>query len=306
MALKIIFMGTPEFAVPILQSLKNSQHKIIKVYTQPPKKKDRGQKIHHNPIHEFSIQNNLEIRHPEKLDTNEEIELIKSLNPDIIIVAAYGKLLPDSILRIDNIKFINVHASLLPKWRGAAPIQRAIMNLDNETGISIMKITSKLDAGPVLMKTKIPILKSTNFEELSKKLSNLGAKMILESLELIINKKKSFEPQNDKEASYAHKIIKTETKINWSETAEKIIAKINALYPKPGTWIEYQGIRLKILKAAEVKATGKPGEIIDGKFTIACSKNAIRILEIQKEGKKKLDISEYLKGNKVKKGTYAK
>ena len=297
MALKIIFMGTPEFSVPILKSIHNSKHKILEVYTQPPKRKNRGQIINLTPIHEFSNQNKINVRCPIELNTEEEINNLKQKKPDLVVVVAYGKILPSKFLNIKNMKFINIHASLLPKWRGAAPIQRSIMNLDKETGISIMKIIPKLDAGPIMLKSKIKITKNLNYEDLSKKLSNLGAETILKSLDLIESNSENFVDQIEKEATYAKKIDKKESKIDWSNEAKIVIAKINALYPNPGSWFEYKGSRLKIIKAIEVDEKGKPGEILNNKFTIACSENAIQILELQKEGKKKMNVSEYLKGN---------
>ena len=302
MAQNIIFMGTPEFSVPILKSLNESKHNILEVYTQPPKKKNRGQVINLTPVHEFSNENNLKVRCPEELNTQDEFDYLKQKKPDVIVVVAYGKILPSQLLSIDKTKFINIHASLLPKWRGAAPIQRSIMNLDKETGISIMKIVPKLDAGPVMMKSKVKITPSTNFKSLSQKLSLLGAKMILKSLDLIESDVANFTDQDENEATYAKKIKKIESKIEWNTHAKKIIAKINALYPNPGTWFEYRGARLKINKAVEVEAKGKPGEILNEKFTIACLENAIQILELQKEGKKSMDISEYLKGNSLEIG----
>ena len=302
MALKIIFMGTPEFSVPILKSIHNSKHNVIEVYTQPPKKKNRGQLINLTPIHEFSNKNNIKVRCPDQLNTEEEINNLKKQKPDVVVVVAYGKLLPSRFLNFEHIKFINVHASLLPKWRGAAPIQRSIMNLDKETGISIMKIIPKLDAGPVMMKSKIKITKKTNFLSLSKELSLLGADMILKSLESIEKNSENFIDQVEREATYAKKIDKKESKIEWNTEAKNIIAKINALYPNPGSWFQYKGSRLKIIKAVEVEKEGMPGEIIDKKFTIACSKNAIQILELQKEGKKSINVSEYLKGNILETG----
>ena len=302
MAQNIIFMGTPEFSVPILKSLNESKHNILEVYTQPPKKKNRGQVINLTPVHKFSNENNLKVRCPEELNTQDEFDYLKQIKPDVIVVVAYGKILPSQLLSIKKTKFINIHASLLPKWRGAAPIQRSIMNLDKETGISIMKIVPKLDAGPVMMKSKVKITPSTNFKSLSQKLSLLGAKMILDSLDLIESDVANFIDQDENEATYAKKIKKIESKIEWNTHAKKIIAKINALYPNPGTWFEYRGARLKINKAVEVKAKGKPGEILNEKFTIACLENAIQILELQKEGKKSMDISEYLKGNSLEIG----
>ena len=303
MALNIIFMGTPDFAVPILKSINNSNHNILEVYTQPPNKKDRGQKINSSPIHQYCDQIKLKVRHPDILDSEKELRHILSLNPDIAVVVAYGKILPPKLLNLKNILFINIHASLLPKWRGAAPIHRSIMNLDDETGISIMKIISKLDAGPIMQKAKIKIKKKNNFVDLSKKLSKLGSEMILESLDLIENDKAKFIPQNEKEATYAKKINKKEAKINWNDKARLIIAKINAFNPNPGTWFELYGNRVKVMKAIEIKEIGKPGLIINKDFTIACSENAVQILELQKEGKQKMTAKEFLIGNKLEVGS---
>ena len=290
-------MGTPNFSVPILKSIHNSKHNIIEVYTQPPKKKNRGQLINLTPIHEFSNKNNINVRCPDEINTEEEINNFKQKNPDVVVVVGYGKILPSKLLNIENIKFINIHASLLPKWRGAAPIQRSIMNLDKETGISIMKIVPKLDAGPVMMKSKVKITKNSNYKNLSEELSLLGAEKILVSLDLIEKNLENFIEQVEKDATYAKKIDKTESKIDWCTEAKRVIAKINALNPYPGSWFEYKGSRIKIINAIEVKAKGSPGEILDKNLTIACSDNAIQILELQKEGKKSLNASEYLKGN---------
>ena len=228
---------------------------------------------------------------------------MRDSKPDVIIVAAYGKILPVKLLNLTNIKFINVHASLLPKWRGAAPIQRSIMNLDQETGISIMKIIPKLDAGPVMLKSKISISRNINFEKLSNVLSKLGAKLTLEAINLIEKKKDNFIDQDEAEVTYAKKIDKKESKIDWNVKAEKVIAKINALHPSPGSWFYYNGVRHKVIQAIEVEEKGNPGEIINLNFTIACQHNSVQILELQKEGKSKMKVAEYLKGNKLIKGS---
>ena len=301
MALNIIFMGTPDFAVPILKSIHNSNHKILEVYTQPPNKKNRGQKIQNTPIHDLSNKLNLPVRCPIAFD-EEEINHIKKLNPDLVIVVAYGKILPVKLLNLDKVLFINVHASLLPRWRGAAPIQRAIMNLDHETGVSIMKIVTKLDAGPVLLQSKIKITKEINYKELSSQMSELGAKLILDTLKLIESKRTDFIEQNESQATYAKKIEKSETKINWNDDAEKIVAKINAFSPNPGCWFELNGSRVKIIKAKKLISEGIPGTILDDNLTISCSKNAIQIKEIKKEGKQKMTAEEFLRGNKIKIG----
>ena len=182
MSFKIVFMGTPSFAIPILQSINNSSHKILEVYTQPPQKKNRGQKIQNSPVHDFANKLNIPVRCPMSLDEKKEIDHLKELKPDLVIVVAYGKILPEKLLNLENLMFLNVHASLLPRWRGAAPIQRAIMNMDKETGISIMKIEPKLDAGPVLIQSKLKISNEINYDEMSLKMSDLGAKLIIEAL----------------------------------------------------------------------------------------------------------------------------
>ena len=301
MSFKILFMGTPEFSIPILKSIYETNNKILEVYTQPPKKKNRGQKIINSPIHEYSKKLGISIRNPSVFN-DEEINHIAKLKPDLVIVVAYGKILPKKLLNLENILFVNVHASLLPKWRGAAPIQRAIMNMDPETGVSIMKIVPELDAGPVLIQSKIKITKETNHKELSEQMSELGAKLILDTFEIIKNKKVNFIEQNESEATYAKKIEKTETRFNWNDDADKVIAKINAFCPNPGCWFELNGIRIKIIKAKQVISKGKPGTILDDKLTIACSKNAIQITELQKEGKQKITADEFLRGNKIKTG----
>ena len=303
MALNIIFMGTPDFAVPILKSINNSSYNILEVYTQPPNKKNRGQKISFSPVHQYSNEINVPVRHPLTLDSEEEFQHLKKIKPDIAVVVAYGKIIPSKLLDLEYTTFINIHASLLPKWRGAAPIQRAIMNCDNETGISIMRIVPKLDAGPVLIKSKIKIIKETNHEELSTQMSKLGSKLILEALDLIKSGKAKFISQNDADATYAKKIDKIESKINWNLDAKNVVAKINALYPNPGSWFELKKSRIKVIKAIEVNAKGSPGEIINKNFTIGCSQNAIKILELKKEGKNKISAVEFLRGNKLEVGS---
>ena len=303
MAFKIIFMGTPNFAVPILKSVNESKHKILEVYTQPPTKKNRGLKIQNSSVHICATELNIPVRHPISLKDNDEIEYIKKLKPDVVIVVAYGQILPEKLLKIGKILFINIHASLLPKWRGAAPIQRAIMNMDHESGISIMKIVPKLDSGPVLLKSKIKIFQDTTYEELAKKMSKLGSKLILDALKLLEEKQAIFIEQDESEASYAKKIKKSECKINWNKNANEVIAKINALNSNLGSWFEINGNRIKIIEAKEVKnKKGKPGILLDKNFTIACSNNAIQILKLKKEGKQQTTAEEFLRGTKIKIG----
>ena len=302
MSQKIVFMGTPSFSVPILESLRNSNHTILHVYSQPPKKANRGQKIKISPVETFARKYSLSIRTPKNLNTEEEFNFLNQLKPDIVIVVAYGKIIPKKFLKIAKNGFINIHASLLPKWRGAAPIQRSIMNLDIETGISIMKIVEKLDAGPVMHQEKISINENTNALNLSEELSNLGAKSITDIINKIENGKAIFLEQNHDQATYAKKIDKKEGEIDWNDEAKIILGKINGLNPNPGAWFNYKGERYKIWKAKVVDAQGKVGTIIDNSFTVACHKQSIKILEIQKEGKTRQKTEDFLLGNNVKKG----
>ena len=303
MSFKIVFMGTPSFSVPILKAINNSNHKIIEVYTQPPNKKNRGLKVQNSAVHEYADRLNIPVRCPVTLNEEIEISHLKKLKPDIVVVVAYGKILPKKLLNIKDLIFLNVHASLLPRWRGAAPIQRAIMKGDKETGISIMKIVPKLDAGPILIQSKLLISKEINYKDISEKMSELGAKLIIDALELIKNNKANFTPQDESKVIYAKKIEKFEFKINWNETAGEILAKVRAFYPNPGTWFTLNGARIKVFKAVIVEKTGKAGTIIDAKkMIIACGKNAVQILELKKEGKKLMPVNEFLKGNKIKIG----
>ncbi len=300
MSLKIVFMGTPDFSIPSLEYLINSNHKIVCVYTQPSKKKSRGLKIKKTPVHVFSEKKGINVRTNKLTDENELTKFI-NLKPDLVVVVAYGQMIPKSYLLIPNLIFLNIHASLLPKWRGAAPIERAILNGDKETGISIMKIEDKLDTGPYIIQTKIKINNDTNSGELKEKLSIIGATALKDSIDLILSKKEYFHKQNDKEATYAKKIEKAETKINWQEDAENIILKINAFSPKPGAWFYFNQIRIKIHKAEIINLNGEPGTVLDDKLTIATKKHAIKILKLQKEGKNIIDADDFLKGNKINK-----
>ena len=298
-------MGTPYFAVPILKSLYQNGYPISVVYTQPPKKSKRGQKINKSPIQGISETLNIEFRTPLFLENNqEEYEYIKSLKADIAIVVAYGKIIPKNFLDLTKKGFINIHASILPKWRGAAPIQRSIMNLDKETGISIMRINEKLDSGPVCNFYKINISNNDNTKNLSEKLSFLAAEKILDNLDKILDDKIKFNDQNHQNATYAKKINKLEGKINWNDTAESIVGKINGLFPSPGAWFIFNGERFKILKAEVGNRTGKVGEVLNENLEVACGNSkSIKILEIQKEGKKSQNINEFILGSQIKKGS---
>ena len=299
MSFKIVFMGTPEFSVPTLDALIKNKFNIVGVYTQPPKKSKRGQKINASPIEEFSKKNKINFRNPISLDSKEEFEIFKELSPDLAVVVAYGQIIPKNFLGVTKFGFINIHASLLPKWRGAAPIQRAIMNGDTKTGVSIMRIEEKLDSGPVLSAKELDLDHITTYGEIEKKLSELGASALIESLKKIENGKAKFVDQVHSEATYAKKIDKTETKINWNLDANKVIRHIHGLSPNPGAWFEYENERYKVLRANQSSAAGKPGSVLDEELTIGCKSNSIQILEIQRQGKNKQTAKEFLLGNKI-------
>ena len=301
---KIVFMGTSYFAVPILKSLYQNGYPISVVYTQPPKKSYRGQKLNKSPINVFSENISLKVRTPKVLKNNNEEELyLSELKPDLVIVVSYGQIIPKNLLKIPKNGFLNVHASLLPKWRGAAPIQRSIMNLDKESGISIMKINENLDEGPVCNKYSIKILENMNSEELSEKLSLLASEKILDIIDKIYYDKIKFENQDHSKATYAKKIQKNESKIDWNEKADNIIGKINGLYPFPGAFFLFNGERYKILKAEKSHANGVPGNVISDNFEICCGEGSIKVLNIQREGKRVQQINEFLLGSQIKKGT---
>ena len=308
MSKKIIFMGTPLFAVPILKSLYQNGYPISVVYTQPPQKSHRGQKINKSPVQGISETLNLNFRCPQNLKNNtEEFEFLKNMDADLSIVVAYGQIIPKDFLSLTKKGFINIHASILPKWRGAAPIQRSIMNLDEETGISIMRINEQLDSGPISNTYKIKLDQKLNAMEVSEKLSLLAADKILENVDDIFEGKSNFIDQDHSKATYAKKIDKSEGLIDWSEDALKIIGKINGLYPSPGAFFNFQGERYKILKAEIGNGIGKSGEIISDNLEIACSKEkSIKILEIQREGKKIQKIGEFMLGSQIRKGSVIK
>tara|TARA_B100001093_G_C26818117_1_gene1010679 strand:+ start:562 stop:1485 length:924 start_codon:yes stop_codon:yes gene_type:complete len=305
MAKKIVFMGTPMFAVPILKSLYQNGYPISDVYTQPPQKSQRGQKINKSPIQGIAETINLEFRTPHSLKDNlEEYEYFKKIGADLVIVVAFGQIIPKEYLNLSKKGFINIHASILPNWRGAAPIQRSLMNLDKETGISIMKITEKLDTGPVCNIYKINLENNLNTMDVSEKLSLLAAEKILDNIDDILEDKAKFVEQDHSKATYASKIKKTEGNIDWTMPAEIIIGKINGLFPYPGAFFTYNGERHKILEAEIGNKTGKPGEVVSDYLEIICGNNkSIKVTKIQREGKKPQNIGEFTLGSKIKKGS---
>ena len=301
MSLKIVFMGTPEFSVPTLDLLIKNKFNVVKIYTQPPRRSKRGQKINPSPIEDYCRKNKISFRNPEILNTQEELKIFKELSANLIIVVAYGKIIPKDFLNIVKSGFINIHASLLPKWRGAAPIQRAIMNGDKKIGVSIMKIEEKLDTGPVLDSKEFELEKNVTHGEIEKKLSLEGANLLIKNLKDIENGKSKFTKQDHPKATYAKKIDKNETKINWKIDAGKVLAHIHGLSPNPGAWFEFDKERFKVLKAKTSSKNGKIGCIIDENLTVGCGSGSVQILELQRQGKKKQTTKDFLLGKKISK-----
>jgi methionyl-tRNA formyltransferase len=301
MALKIIFMGTPDFSVPALRAI-NLKYEIISVYTQPPKKKFRGQKIIKSPVHIEAEKLKLQVRAPRNLNNETDLKFIKESNVNFVVVVAYGQIIPEKFLNIKNLIFLNIHASLLPKWRGAAPIQRSLMAMDKKTGITIMKIVPKLDAGPYILQRSTSINDQDNHESLSNKLSEIGSKLILEALLLFEKREPKFINQQEKFVTYAKKIEKKESEIKWDESSQKLIAKIKGLNPYPGVWFKHKGNRIKIIEAEPTEIQGNPGEVLSEDLIVGCQDKAIKIRFLQKEGKKVLDSKSFLVGYKISKG----
>ena len=296
--MKIVFMGTPDFAVPSLEAL-CEKHEVVCVYCQAPKEAGRGQKIIKSPIQVFAESRGIEVRTPKSLRNQEEQEKFVALNADISVVAAYGLILPKAIIEAFPKGCLNVHGSLLPRWRGAAPIQRAIEAGDDKTGITIMQVVEALDAGAMYKKGEIVIDKNTTAGSLHDDMANLGAKLIIEVLDDMDNIK--LEVQDEGLVTYASKIDKSEAKLDFSSSADVLERKIRAFNPYPGCYFEYEGERFKILRAKAVNENGTAGQILEGKgLKIACGVGALEVMEIQRQGKKAMPISDLLRGFEFK------
>jgi len=304
MSLNIVFMGTSEFSVSSIEALIEKKINILAAYTQPAKKSKRGHKFNPSPVEEFCIKKKIELRSPKNLNNEEEFKFFKELSPDVVIVVSYGQIIPKKFFKTAKFEFINIHASLLPRWRGAAPIQRAIMNRDKKIGVSIMKIEEKLDSGPVLRKKELRLDKNLTHGEIEKKLSLIGAELLIECLQNIEKTNSECVEQIHSEATYAKKINKEETKINWNLDANTVLAHIHALSPSPGAWFVYENERYKVLKVKISKNSGAAGSVIDKNLIVACKINSIEILEIQRQGKKKQSTKEFLLGKKISIGSF--
>ncbi|MDA8870883.1 methionyl-tRNA formyltransferase [Rhizobiaceae bacterium] len=296
MVMRVVFMGTPDFAVPTLQALHEAGHEIAAVYTQPPRPAGRrGLTLQPSPVHKAAEALRLEVRHPESLKGEDEQADFASLNADAAVVIAYGLLLPQAVLDATRQGCFNGHASLLPRWRGAAPIQRAIMAGDKETGVNIMQMEAGLDTGPVAMETRIPIRPDTTAGKLHDILSKAGANLMVKAMTALEDGELILTPQPDEGVTYASKIDKGETRIDWSRPAEDVHRHIMGLSPAPGAWCEIGGVRTKILASEVVAGRTTPGSVL-GDTIIACAEGAVRLTQLQKAGGKPMDAKTFLRG----------
>ena len=293
--MKIVFMGTPDFAVPALEKLIN-EHEVVCVYKRAPKEAGRGNKLTKTPVHLLAEKNGIEVRMPKTLRNEEEQKKFAALQADIAVVAAYGLILPRAVIEAPKFGCLNVHASLLPRWRGAAPIQRSIEFGDKESGVTIMQIVEALDAGAMYAKAVVPITSETTGGVLHDKLAALGADLMIKVLKDL--KSIRPEPQDERLVSYAAKLDKSECRLDFSQTAEMLERKIRAFNPFPAMFFEYGGERFKVLSAEVVDSQGVPGEILTGrgKLVIACGNKALQIRQIQRQGKKIMTVEELLRG----------
>ncbi len=305
--LRIIFMGTPDFAVPALRALHKAGHTIAAVYCQPPKPSGRGQKVNKTPIHKVAEELSLEVRTPKSLRNEDAQKELSDFNADIIIVAAYGLILPQTVLDFPRYGCINIHGSLLPRWRGAAPIHRALLAGDAETGITIMQMDAGLDTGAMLIKGSLPITHETTAQSLHDAMADLGATLIIEAIEGIVDGSLKPTPQPEEGVTYADKLSRNEGLINWSHEAINIERQIRALTPWPGTFFTFDNEKIKVHKATlRSDKKGEATTLLDQDFTIACGTGSLRLDVIQRAGKKPTDGASALRGMRLENGTLIK
>jgi methionyl-tRNA formyltransferase len=298
--MRIVFMGTPDFAVPTLAALHEAGHAIAAAYTQPPRPAGRGKRLQPSPVQRWAEGAGILVRHPRTLRDMEAQADFLALEADVGVVVAYGLLLPQSVLDGPRQGCLNVHASLLPRWRGAAPIQRAILAGDSVTGVTIMRMEQGLDTGPMLASARVPIEDKTS-GELHAELAEIGARLMVDTLAQLDRLKP--EPQTELGATYAAKIDKAETRIDWTKPAELIEREVRAFAPFPGSWFELDGERLKLLRAHVIGVNGAPGTVLDDHFTIACGDAALRPVTVQRAGKPAMEAEAFLRGKRVPVGT---
>ena len=296
--MRIVFMGSPDFAVPSLNALVEAGHDVVAAYSQPPRPAGRGKGERKTAVHERAEQLGIEVRTPRTLRNEEELERFRALGADLAVVAAYGLILPKPILDAPRQGCVNVHASLLPRWRGAAPIQRAILAGDEVSGVTIMQMDEGLDTGPMLLKRELT-LRGKTAGQVTEELANLGA----EALVTWLNDPAPPEPQPEDGVTYASKVDKAEARIDWQRPALEIARQVRAFAPAPGAWFEVNGERIKLLVAAIADGSGKPGEVLDDRLTVATGEGAIRPLKVQRAGRAPMSAEELLRGFAIPEGT---
>jgi methionyl-tRNA formyltransferase len=307
MALRVVFMGTPDFSVPTLSEIVSAGHDVAGVYTQPPRPAGRGMEARKSPVHVFAEEAAIPVFTPKTLRRREIQEGFASLSPDVAVVAAYGLLLPPPVLRTPPLGCLNLHASLLPRWRGAAPIQRAIMAGDKETGVMIMKMDQGLDTGPVALADDLLIGPDVTAGEIHDQLSLMGASLMLSALSLLERGELIFSRQPSEGATYAPKITKEETRIDWTKTSAEVHNQIRGLSPYPGAWFEAllggKAERVKVLRSVLVPGKGDPGQLLDANLTVACGSLAVRLTQVQRSGKRPMGGADFLRGFPLGRGT---
>ncbi|OAN52303.1 methionyl-tRNA formyltransferase [Paramagnetospirillum marisnigri] len=301
--MKLVFMGTPDFSVPILDSLLDAGHQVAAVYSQPPRPAGRGHKEQPSPVHAFAHGRGIPVHTPKSLKSPEEQAAFAAIGADAAVVAAYGLILPQAVLDAPRLGCLNVHASLLPRWRGAAPIQRAIMAGDAATGVTIMQMDAGLDTGAMLLSESILLLPDATATWLHDMLAAMGARLIVEALEGIEQGSLAATPQPAEGVTYAHKLAKDEGRIDWRQSAAEIERKVRALNPWPGVWFDLGAERIKVLEALLVPQDGAPGTVLDEHLTVACGRHALRPTRVQRPGKAAMSAGEMLRGHAIPKGT---
>jgi methionyl-tRNA formyltransferase len=300
--MRLVFMGTPDFAVETLKALIQGGHEVICAYSQPPRPAGRGMAERPSPVHAFAAAQGIEVRTPVSLKSPEEQARFAELRADAAVVVAYGLLLPRPILDAPRLGCFNVHASLLPRWRGAAPIQRAIMAGDAETGVTIMRMEEGLDTGPMCKAGRIAITPEATAQSLHDALAALGARLMVE---VLAQEKIACVPQPAEGVTYAKKIDKAEARIDFGRSGQQVRDHIHGLSPFPGAWFQVKGTRIKVLACEVIAASGTPGTFLDEKLAIACGNGAVRFLKLQREGKGAMEAEEFLRGFPIAPGTVA-
>ncbi len=301
--MKLVFMGTPDFAVPILESLIEAGHDVRAVYRQPPRPAGRGHKETPSPVHAFAAGRGITVRTPTSLKSAEEQDAFAALDADAAVVAAYGLILPRAVLAAPRLGCLNVHASLLPRWRGAAPIQRAMLAGDTETGVTIMQMDVGLDTGAMLLRESILLLPDATASWLHDMLAAMGARLIVAALDGLDEGRLTPVPQPGEGVTYAHKLDKNEGRIDWSRPAVELERQVRALNPWPGVWFDFGAERIKVLDAVLSPGTGAPGTVLDDRLTVACGRLALRPTRVQRAGKAPMTAGDMLRGHAIPKGT---